>query len=158
LEGRAEQDTVILIDGIENTIKVFHAESIPGDAYELSSALTHHFDEKKPGNVSVVTAGPGAENTYFGCLNFSWWDAGRKRVRYKQAGRGGIGTVFANKKIKAVVARYGTISMKNNQPADPEALKTVTRAYAKEITALDPKQNRMGPGGHHPSGAHYERS
>ena len=143
LDGRAEQDTVILIDGIENTIKLFQANSLPGDAYEMSTALTHYFDEKKPGNVSVVNTGPGAENTYFGCLNFSWWDAGRKRVRYKQAGRGGIGTVFADKKIKAVVARYGVVTMKTNQPADPEALKTVTKTYAKEITTLDPKQNRM---------------
>ena len=37
LDGRAEQDTVILIDGIENTIKLFHADSLPGDAYEMSS-------------------------------------------------------------------------------------------------------------------------
>ena len=91
-------------------------------------------------------------------MNFSWWDAGRKRVRYKQAGRGGIGTVFADKKIKAVVARYGVVTMKNNQPADPEVLKTVTKTYAKEITTLDPKQNRMALVGTYPSGAYYERS
>ncbi len=143
LDGKAEQDTVILIDGIENTIKLFQADALPQDAYEMSAALTHYFDEKKPVNVSVVTAGPGAQNTYMGCLNFSWWDAGRKRVRYKQAGRGGIGTVFADKKIKAVVARFGAVSMKTNCPADPEGLKTVTKAHAREIATLDPGQNRM---------------
>ena len=102
IDGKATEDTVILIDGIENKIKVFSASDLPDDSYEMSAALTHYFDETKPVNVSVVTAGPGAENTYFGCLNFSWWDAGRKMVRYKQAGRGGIGTVFANKRVKAV--------------------------------------------------------
>ena len=112
LDGRAEQDTVILIDGIENTIKVFHADSLPVDAYEMSAALTHYFDEKKPVNVSVVTTGPGAENAFFGCLNFSWWDAGRKQVRYKQAGRGGIGTVFADKGIKISIcsSNFATIN------------------------------------------------
>ncbi len=143
IDGKATEDTVILIDGIENTIKMYHAADLPEDSYEMSRVLTHHFDEKKPVNVSVVTAGPGAENTFFGCLNFSWWDAGRKMVRYKQAGRGGIGTVFADKKVKAVVARFGAISMKANAPADPEALKKVTKAHAREINTLDPKQNRM---------------
>ncbi|GAB6146984.1 aldehyde ferredoxin oxidoreductase family protein [Desulfocicer niacini] len=143
IDGKAEADTVVLIDGIENKIKIFHASDLPTDAYEMSRILTHYFDDKKPVNVSVVTAGPGAENTFFGCLNFSWWDAGRKMVRYKQAGRGGIGTVFADKKIKAVVARYGAISMKSNQPFDLDGLKTVTKTHAKEIHTLDPKQNRM---------------
>ncbi len=143
LDGKATEDTVILLDGIENTITIYEAGGLPEDSYELSDTLTRHFDEKKPVNVSVVTAGPGAEHTFFGCLNFSWWDAGRKMVRYKQAGRGGIGTVFADKKIKAVVARFGAISMKANSPADLDALKVVTKTHAKEINELDPKQNRM---------------
>lgn len=141
--GKAEQDVVILIDGIDNRIKIFTAAGLPEDSYEMSDVLTRYFDEAKPVNVSVVTAGPGAENSFFGCLNFSWWDAGRKRVRYKQAGRGGIGTVFADKRVKAIVGRCGAISMKSNDPADFEALKAVTKSHAKEIHDLDPKQNRM---------------
>jgi aldehyde:ferredoxin oxidoreductase len=143
VDGKAKEDTIILIDGIENRIKIFEAKNLPEDSYELSNVLTHYFDENKPVNVSVVSAGPGAENTFFGCLNFSWWDAGRKRVRYKQAGRGGIGTVFADKKVKAIVARYASISMKSNNPSDLDAMKLVTKTYAKEINELDPKQNRM---------------
>jgi aldehyde:ferredoxin oxidoreductase len=143
VDGKAKKDTIIFIDGIENKIKLFEAANLPNDSYELSDVLTRHFDEDKPVNVSVVTAGPGAANTFFGCLNFSWWDAGRKRVRYKQAGRGGIGTVFADKKVKAIVARFGAISMKSNNPADFDGLKLVTKTHAKEIKELDPKQNRM---------------
>lgn len=143
IDGKAKQDTIILIDGIENKIKIFEAKDLPTDSYALSDDLTRYFDETKPVNVSVVTAGPGAENALFGCLNFSWWDAGRKRVRYKQAGRGGIGTVFADKNVKAIAARFGAVSMKSNNPADLEALKRVTKTHAKEINELDPKQNRM---------------
>ncbi len=143
VDGKAKKDTIIFIDGIEGNIKILEAKDLPTDSYELSDVLTRHFDGNKPVNVSVVTAGPGAENTYFGCLNFSWWDAGRKRVRYKQAGRGGIGTVFADKKVKAIVARFGAISMKSNNPADLDNLKLVTKAHSKEIRELDPKQNRM---------------
>ncbi len=143
VDGKAKKDAIIFIDGIEGKIKIFEAKDLPTDSYELSDALTRHFDKDKPVNVSVVSSGPGAENTFFGCLNFSWWDAGRKRVRYKQAGRGGIGTVFADKKIKAIVARFGAISMKSNNPADLDGLKLVTKSHAKEIRELDPKQNRM---------------
>ena len=143
LDGKAREDTIILIDGIQEKIKLYTADDLPDDAYELSRVLTHYFDKEKPVNVSVVTTGPGAKNTFFGCLNFSWWDTGRKMVRYKQAGRGGIGTVFANKNIKAVVARFGAVSMKINNPADLERLKKITKTHAKEIHDLDPKQNRM---------------
>lgn len=143
IDGKASSDRVILIDGVENVIKIFDAENLPSDSYELSERLTQYFDPEKPVNISVVTAGPGAEHTFFGCLNFSWWDAGRKRVRYKQAGRGGIGTVLADKRVKAVVARFGAVSMKSNNPFDLENLKLVTKNHAKEIHDLDPKQNRM---------------
>jgi aldehyde:ferredoxin oxidoreductase len=143
LSGKAGDDTVILIDGIDSKITLFSAKDLPEDAYQLSKDLTDHFDQEKPVNVSVVTAGPGAKHTFFGCLNFSWWDAGRKIVRYKQAGRGGIGTVFTDKKIKAIVARFGSVSMKTNTPANLEQLKKITKTHAKEIHQLDPKQNRM---------------
>ncbi|MCK5097413.1 MAG: aldehyde:ferredoxin oxidoreductase, partial [Desulfobacteraceae bacterium] len=100
-------------------------------------------DKEKPVNISVVTTGLGAKNSLFGCLNFSWYDKGRKMTRYKQAGRGGIGTVFADKKVKAIVARWDSVTFKTNNPADMEALKKVTKTHAKEIVTLDAKQNRM---------------
>ncbi len=143
LTGKTDKDTVIVIDGINQKISLYEAADLPDDSYELSTALTQYFDGDKPVQTSVVSTGPGAGHTLFGCLNFTWYDPKRKRVRYKQAGRGGIGTVLADKGIKAVVARWGSISVDTNNPADPEALKNVTRLHAGEIRTLDPKQNRM---------------
>ena len=54
----------------------------------------------------MIPRRPGARRTLFGCLNFSWYDSKRKRARYKQAGRGGVGSVFAHKGVKALVARW----------------------------------------------------
>jgi len=68
-------------------------------------------------------------------------------TRYKQAGRGGIGTVFADKGIKAIVARWNTVSLKSNNPDDLDALKTVAKLHSKEIVSLDPKQNKMASHG-----------
>lgn len=143
IRGKASGDVVIYIDGIERRIRILEAEGLPEEAYEIAAILTEHFGRGKPRNVSVVSAGPGAANTLLGCLNFSWFDLVRKRVRYKQAGRGGMGTVFADKGIKAIVARSETVNVKSNNPADEAALKEVGKLHTREVVDLDPKQNEM---------------
>lgn len=91
IQGKDEGDVILYIDGDKREVSILDAGDLPSESYGLSMLL---HDRYGPKNVSVVSAGPGAENTLIGCLNFSWYDLGRKAVRYKQAGRGGIGTVF----------------------------------------------------------------
>ena len=143
IQGLASREVIIYIDGISEAVTIFEAEGLPEDAYETSSVLTRHFGKEKPRGISVVSTGPGAKNSLMGCLNVTWYDPKRKRARYKQAGRGGLGTVFAHKNIKAVVVRWDTVSMDTNNPADKETLKTVAKSYSREIVELDPKQNEM---------------
>ena len=143
IQGKASEDTVIFIDGIEQQVQILSASGLPENAYDLSTRLTEHFGAGKPRSISVVSAGPGAKNTLIGCLNFTWYDAKRKRARYKQAGRGGIGTVFADKGIKALVVRSDSVTIDTNKPADKAALKEVAKSYSREIVELDPKQNEM---------------
>lgn len=143
IKGKAQNDVVILIDGIEGQVQIFEANGLPEDSYALSALLTDYFGQGKPRHISIVSTGPGALNTLIGCLNFTWYDLKRKRARYKQAGRGGIGSVFADKRIKAVVARWDTVTAKTNNPADLDTLKLVGRNHSREIVELDPKQNEM---------------
>ena len=144
IQGKTDQDVVVFVDGIDQKVEIFASTGLPEDAYKLSEVLTEHFAQGKLRNISVVSTGPGAKHTFFGCLNFSWYDPKRKRARYKQAGRGGVGTVFADKGIRALVARWdAAISLDTNQPAEKERLKTVAKQHAREIVALDPKQNEM---------------
>ena len=143
VQGKSKEDTVILIDGIDRKIQIHEASGLPDQAYEISAILTGYYGEGNPRNISVVSTGPGAKNTLIGCLNFTWYDLRRKRVRYKQAGRGGIGTVFADKGIKAIVARWDSVTVDTNKPADKTALKEVGKKYSREIIKLDPKQNEM---------------
>jgi len=143
IQGKASRETVIFIDGINQKIQMLDATGLPQTAYELSAVLTDHFADGKPRNISVVSAGPGAKNTLIGCLNFTWYDAKRKHARYKQAGRGGIGTVFADKGLKALVVRWDTVTADTNMPADKTKLKDVAKLHSREIVALDPKQNEM---------------
>jgi len=143
VKGKTEKDIVILIDGIDEKVEILETSGLPDDSYDLSAILTEHFAQGKPRHISVVSTGPGAKNTRMGCLNFTWYDLKRKRARYKQAGRGGIGSVLADKGIKAIVARWDTVKVDTNNPADKNALKTVGRKHSKEIVELDPKQNEM---------------
>jgi len=143
VQGKASGNVVIFIDGIAEKIQVLEASGLPDDSYETSGILTKHFGKEKPRNISVVSTGPGAKHTLIGCLNFTWYDAKRKQARYKQAGRGGIGTVFADKGIKAIVVRWDTVTVDTNNPADKAALKEVGRMHSREIVELDPKQNEM---------------
>jgi aldehyde:ferredoxin oxidoreductase len=143
IQGKGKTEVIILVDGDNGKVVVEKADELPSETHLIGEILTEKYGVESKKSVSVVSAGPGAEHTRFGCLNFSWYDTQRKRVRYKQAGRGGIGTVLRDKKIKAIVAKFSSLSADINHPAHFELLKQVGPAYNKEIRKLDPKQNRM---------------
>ena len=144
VQGLSAEEVVIVVDGIEEQVTLYGAEGLPEDAYALTAYLTERFAKGRPRDVSVVSTGPAARHTRFGCLNFSWYDPKRKRARYKQAGRGGIGTVLAHKRVRALVARTdSSVTIDTNAPADRERLKQVSRLHSREIVELDPKQNEM---------------
>ncbi len=104
--GKSEEERIVVIDGARKRITVENAPAEEIDSHLVAEQLTEMYAEGLDdlANVSVVSAGRGAEHTLIGCLNFSYYDWRRRNVRLKQAGRGGIGTVFRNKKIKAIVA------------------------------------------------------
>ena len=144
IQGKAESDVVIFIDGDEGKVLIEGAKELPSESHLLSESLTENYGGENKNKISVVSSGLGAEHTRFGCLNFSWYDLGRKFVRYKQAGRGGTGTVFRDKKIKAIVVKYsGSVSLETNHPADLEHVRQAGREFSKEIVTLDLKQNEM---------------
>ncbi len=109
IQGKASEEIIIFIDGTKHTITIETAPLEPIDTHIIGEILTEMYadDPKSRQNISVVSAGTGANHTRMGCLNFSWWDWRRRTVRVKQAGRGGIGTVFRDKKIKAMVIKTG---------------------------------------------------
>jgi aldehyde:ferredoxin oxidoreductase len=144
IQGKSESEAVIFIDGDEGKVRIENGAELPSETHLIVDILAKKYAGDKPNSISVVSSGSGAEHTLLGCLNFSWYDVGRKTHRCKQAGRGGIGTVFRNKRIKAIVARYsGKITVETNGPADPEMVKKLGGAHSQEIKKLDSKQNHM---------------
>jgi len=104
--GKSAGERIVVVDGAKKLITVESAPDEAVDSHVLAEQLTEMYstDVDDRDNVSVVSSGKGSEHVLIGCLNFSYYDWRRGGVRLKQAGRGGIGTVFRKKKLKAIVA------------------------------------------------------
>jgi aldehyde:ferredoxin oxidoreductase len=148
VQGKAKRNVIVYIDGTNHVVQLLECPPVDVNTHVLSEKLTRAFaDSEEPRDlaaVSTVTAGVGAEHTRIGCLNFSFFDLKRKAVRIKQAGRGGIGSVFRNKGIAALVVKHtGGVGLEMTGPADPERLKRAGARINKEILTLDASQNDM---------------
>lgn len=114
VQGIAQKDVLIVIDSKNERITIEEAPLESIDAHLVCEELTEMYAESEEDkqNISVVSAGKGSDHVLIGCLNFSWWDWRRQGIRIKQAGRGGIGSVFRHKKIKAIVVKTPNIRPK----------------------------------------------
>lgn len=144
LQGKAKDDIIIYIDGVNGNIEIFEAPKESTNSHVLAEELTEMYadDEKDKKNVAVVSAGDAADNSYIGMLNFSFYDSKRKVVRLKQAGRGGTGTVFRDKKIKAIVCKVPGIKGNWNNVVDLDAIRQRGKNFNKEMKN-DLEQNDM---------------
>jgi aldehyde:ferredoxin oxidoreductase len=145
LQGKAENDVIIFIDGINHTVEIFEAPAEAPDSHLLAEQLTEIFadNEGEKKSIGVVSTGSAAEHSLIGMLNFSFYDPKRKKVRLKQAGRGGIGTVFRNKKIKALVCKIPGVKGNLNNVVDLEAIMERGKRFNREMRELDDKQCQM---------------
>jgi aldehyde:ferredoxin oxidoreductase len=147
LQGKAKEDVVVVIDGEKGTVSIEAAPLEEINTHLLSEQLTQMYatenTDKSRQKVSVVSSGLAAQHSYWGCLNFSFYDIRRKVPRIKQAGRGGLGTVLRDKKIKALVVKVGHIDGASNHPADPITLAKVGTKLHCEISNLDRYQCNM---------------
>lgn len=145
LQGKAEKDVIIYIDGVNHKVEIFEAPNEPVDSHVLTETLTEMFadDDKDKKNIGIVSTGAAADHSLIGMLNFSFYDPKRKLVRLKQAGRGGIGTVFRDKKIRAVVTKIPGVKGNLNDVADLAAIMERGKKFNKEMRELDDSQAEM---------------
>jgi aldehyde:ferredoxin oxidoreductase len=145
LQGKAKNEVIVYIDGINHKVEIFDAPDEAIDSHILAEQLTEMFadDDSEKKNIGVVSAGSAADHSLIGMLNFSFYDPKRKVVRLKQAGRGGIGTVFRNKKIKALVCKIPGVKGNLNNVVDLESIMERGRKFNREMKELDDKQCQM---------------
>lgn len=147
IQGKSDREVMVVLDEEREVVEIYEAEDLPSDSHVLGEILHEMFakegHEKDKMNVAVVSAGTAAEHSLIGMLNFTFYDPKRKLVRLKQAGRGGIGTVLRDKKVKAMVAKVKNIGGNRNNVVNMEAIQERGRRFNKEMRELDDKQCEM---------------
>ncbi len=147
IQGKSDREVIVYIDGEAGKVTIFEAPDEISDSHILAEKLTKAFANSDQGKdlvkVSVVSAGTAAETSLIGMLNFSFYDTRRKEVRFKQAGRGGIGTVLRDKKIKALVVKVPKISGDLNNVADMAPIVERGKRFNIEMRDLDESQSQM---------------
>jgi aldehyde:ferredoxin oxidoreductase len=145
IQGKADEDVIIFIDGDTGKVSIESAPLEDVDSHLLGNVLTNMYaeDEKAKRGISVMSAGQAAENIRYALINASWYDVRRKEIRLKQAGRGGAGRVFRDKKIKSIVVRFSNMRGDLNGVADMDLIRMAGRRINKEIVDFDDEQNQM---------------
>jgi aldehyde:ferredoxin oxidoreductase len=145
VQGKAEQDVIIYIDGDSGRVTIEAAPLEALDTHLINRQLTEMYahDERDQRSISVISAGQAADHVAMAGLNISFYDTRRREVRIKQAARGGCGRVLRDKRIKAIVVRYGNMTGESNGVADMTLLRKAGQRINKEITEYDAVQNDM---------------
>jgi aldehyde:ferredoxin oxidoreductase len=145
VHGISKEEVVVIVDGDEGTVTITTApsfgEEIDGGGLEYGEALLEEFTGGElTENVAAVTTGNGALHARFGIINSLFYDRRRRRIRSKQAGRGGTGTVMRVKGLRAVIVRSTKARVKANHPADQKSVQKAGAELKRVISQQDPKQ------------------
>lgn len=145
LQGKAEKDVIIYLDKEKEIVQIYEAPLESNDSHIMVEQISEMYaaDENDKSTVAVVSAGSAADHTLIGMLNFSFYDKRKKTVRLKQAGRGGIGTVLRDKKIKAIVAKVDKVDGNANNVIDLAVIQERGKRFNKEMRDLDDSQCQM---------------
>ena len=145
VQGKAPTEVIVVVDGVNGRVTIEEAPDAPVDTHRLGHWLIEQLAESEEDRyfISTVSSGTGAEHTRIGCLNFSFYDRRRKAPRFKQAGRGGIGTVLRDKRVKALVVKSPPVRGDSDRPADPQRVAQAGMRLHKEIHDYDDSQCRM---------------
>jgi aldehyde:ferredoxin oxidoreductase len=145
ISGICEEDVVIIIDGDAGSISIAGAPAYDDETDR--GALTYGRQLLKDVNagaysdsLAMVSAGIGALNSSFGVINSLYFDRKRNRIRAKQAGRGGTGTVMRTKKLRGIVVKSSLPKANGNNAVNKELVRQAGARLKDVITKYDPVQ------------------
>jgi aldehyde:ferredoxin oxidoreductase len=152
VSGVSKTDVVLIVDADERVIHMADAPSFGDDVdfggLSYGERLLRTFNQGALSeNIAAVTTGIGACNTRFGIINSLFYDKRRKRMRCKQAGRGGTGTVMRAKGLRAIIVRSSLPRVQANNPADKDGVRTAGANLKKVLSEMDPQQLRLSSWG-----------
>jgi aldehyde:ferredoxin oxidoreductase len=143
--GTGEEDVVVLIDGDAGTIiiaaaLVYDNEADKGALIYGRQLLKDMDGGESSDSLAAVVAGEGALHASFGIVNSLYFDRRRNRVRAKQAGRGGTGTVMRAKRLRSIIVKSSLPRANGNNAVNKELVRQAGAKLKSVITNCDPKQ------------------
>ncbi len=152
ISGIADEDVVIMIDGDEKMISILtspgYDREIDEGSLSFGETLLKDINQGSySDNISVVTAGQAACHARFGIINSHYFDRRRNRIRTKQAGRGGTGTVMRFKRLRGIVVRSNLQRANGNNAVDPKGVCRSGSEFRQILRKADPKQFHLSSWG-----------
>jgi aldehyde:ferredoxin oxidoreductase len=152
VRGASKEEVVLVVDADKGAISIAKAPAFGGKVDQrgvsYGTALLNAFNgDELSENVAGVTSGIGAVNARFGIINSLFFDKRRGRLRSKQAGRGGTGTVMRFKGLKGVIVHSSQPRVHANNAVDKKMVRQAGAELKKVLSQEDPKQLRLGDWG-----------
>ena len=146
--GISENNVILIVDSDRGRIQIAEAPlfgtRIDSGALSYGEAVLRDFNGGKlEENIAAVTTGIGASKARYGVINSLFYDRRRMRIRAKQAGRGGTGTVMLHKGVKAIIVRSKNHEVGANNPVDEKGVRKAGAALKRVVSEVDPKQLRL---------------
>jgi len=150
--GIANSDSVVIIDGDQRTVSIMAApvydKEIDEGSLSFGKKLLEDINNGEySDSLAAVTAGKGACNARFGIINSLFFDRKRNRIRAKQAGRGGTGTVMRTKGLRGIVVRSSLSKANGNNAVNKEGVRRAGARLREVISQADPKQLHLSAWG-----------
>jgi aldehyde:ferredoxin oxidoreductase len=152
VSGVSKKDVVILIDGDSGTLSIAAAPAYDEETDDGALSFGERLLKEVNGgelsdSLAAVTAGKGACNARFGIVNSLFFDVRRKRLRSKQAGRGGTGTVMRYKGLRAIMARSNLSKVNGNNAIDKEGVRQAGAKLKSVVSKCDTQQLHLSTWG-----------
>jgi aldehyde:ferredoxin oxidoreductase len=145
VSGTAKEDVIILIDGDAKRISIapaphFDRETDKGALSYGTKLIESQSQGVLSDSYAAVVAGEGALYSRFGIINSLFFDLRRKRIRAKQAGRGGTGTVMRAKKVRGIVVHSSLPKANANNAIDKAMVREAGAKLKEVVSEQDPLQ------------------
>lgn len=152
VSGIAKQDVVIIVDGDAKTIGIAKApvyeKEIDEGSLSFGESLINQINGRQDNDsVAAVTSGMGACNARYGIINSLYYDKRRNRIRSKQAGRGGTGTVMRVKGLRGITVQSGLPKGDGNNAVDPKGVRQAGSELKKVLRQCDKDQLHLAAWG-----------
>jgi aldehyde:ferredoxin oxidoreductase len=152
VSGISREDVVILVDGDGQTISIAVAPVYDKETNDGALSFGQRLLKDVNGGeysdcLAAVTTGEGACYARFGVVHSLFFDRRRGRIRSKQAGRGGTGTVMRAKGLRSIVVRSSLSKVNGNNAVDKKGVRGAGRELKKVISKADPVQLHLSAWG-----------